>query len=219
MQFREVIIMTRIYLHTYAGAHESQRGTERRRTRPTTVCGRKKRAEHTQAVRKICHRMRARLGRCGGRATCTMCVLARSTTRQRRVTRWTAGVRSSMVLVRGVLGSSVWAPAGYLGGRARRPRSLGAEQTIIQCDATEASAGVLRGKRCVDPSTGPEPDTTASPVDGALDRALALRRGEVRDRAADTRHSGVPADGGIGDESWGLRLAVCGCCTREGRDG
>lgn len=32
------------------------------------------------------------------------------------------------------------------------------------------------------------------PVDGAFDGALALRRGEVRDCATDTRHGWVPAN-------------------------
>ena len=37
-------------------------------------------------------------------------------------------------------------------------------------------------------------DRVRSPVDGALDGALALRRGEVRDCATNTRHGRVPVN-------------------------
>ena len=87
---------------------------------------------------------------------------------------------------------------GYFGGERAVRSPWGAEQTIIYSAMRRRRVRGCYLKRYwgrSDPWAGPH--TTASvssPVDRALDRALALRRGEVRDRAADTRHSGVPED-------------------------
>ena len=66
MRFHEVIIMTRIYLHTYAGAHESHE--EQNDELVQELCGEESVQE--DASHSLCHRMRASLST-GEGATCT----------------------------------------------------------------------------------------------------------------------------------------------------
>ena len=81
MRFHEVIIMTRSYLHTYAGAHESH---EVQNDEPVPELYEEESVQG--ASHSLCHRMRATQEKAGQGVTCTWLVLTGST-----------GLRSSMV--------------------------------------------------------------------------------------------------------------------------